>query len=43
MIDAGRILEEQVRVLGVFTDYKAERGWAFGEDASKVIDLLQHR
>jgi hypothetical protein len=42
MFDAYRMSKGQLKLLGLFTDYAAERGRAFGEDAPRVREMLQN-
>ena len=40
MLDTLGLAERRVRVAGVFTDYRRERGMAFGEASWKVLSML---
>jgi hypothetical protein len=41
MLDANKLLDENVSIVGVFTDYRQWTGHGLGESAWKVIALLQ--
>ena len=41
MLDAKKLLDETVSIVGVFTDYRQWTGRGLGESAWKVITLLE--
>jgi len=43
MLDSDGLAENKLSIVGVFTDYRRERGIAFGEAATRVLALLDGR